>query len=279
MAERFMSYDFTAPHSFTSEIEGPSCDAVGNLYAVNYARKGTVGRICPDGKGRIFATLPGTSVGCGTVFGPPDGLFIADYVNHTIFRLDLKTGALQLYAHEPRMHQPNDLALSRDGTLYASDPDWERSAGQLWRVDVAGSAELLADGLGTTNGLELSPDEGILYVNETVQRRIWAFDRLPSGVLTRRRLFASFPDFGLDGMRCDAAGNLYVTRYGKGTIAVLSPQAELIREVALRGREPTNLTFGGADGRTCYVTVADRGNVEAFQVEVPGRAWPLGARP
>jgi sugar lactone lactonase YvrE len=87
-----------------------------------------------------------------------------------------------------------------------------------------------------------------------------------------------FPDYGLDGMRCDLAGNLYVTRWGKGTVVKLSPQGRLLQEIMLTGKNCTNLTFGGDDGRTCYVTVADRGNVEMFSVETPGRCRSGAAR-
>ncbi len=76
-------------------------------------------------------------------------------------------------------------------------------------------------------------------------------------------------------MRCDVAGNLYVTRTGKGTIAKLSPSGEDLLEVSLHGKMCTNLAFGGPDGCTCYVTMADTGNIEVFRTEQPGRAWAL----
>jgi sugar lactone lactonase YvrE len=82
----------------------------------------------------------------------------------------------------------------------------------------------------------------------------------------------------MDGMRCDVAGNLYITRYGKGTVAQVSPQGEVLCEIQLSGRNPTNLAFGGTDGRLVYVTVADRGNVELFQAELSGREWVLAHR-
>ena len=130
---------------------------------------------------------------------------------------------------------------------------------------------LLADSIGTTNGIALSPDERILYVNESVQRKIWAYDIDKDGGISNKRLFHEFPDFGLDGMKCDVEGNLYVTRYGKGTIAILSPYAEIVREVLMTGKNVSNLCFGGADGRSCFVTVQDRGCVETFRTDVKGR--------
>ena len=110
---------------------------------------------------------------------------------------------------------------------------------------------LLAENMGTTNGIELSPDEKILYVNESAQRKIWAFDVDDNGNINNKRLLIEFPDFGFDGMKCDLEGNLYVARYGKGTIALIEPDGELFREVELKGKNVSNITFGGKDGRTC----------------------------
>ena len=118
--------------------------------------------------------------------------------------------------------------------------------------------------MGTTNGIEVGPGERTLYVNESVQRSVWAFDLEADGTLGGKRLLIRFADHGLDGMRCDVAGNLYVTRYGKGTVAKISPEGKLLREVELTGARPSNLAFGGPDGRTCYVTLQDRGNVEVL---------------
>ena len=120
-----------------------------------------------------------------------------------------------------QFNQPNDICINKKDQIFASDPNWKESTGKLWRIDKGGKAVLLTDQMGTTNGIALSPKENILYVNESVQRKIWTFDVDAKGNISNKRLFAEFPDFGFDGMKCDAEGNLYVTRYGKGAIAVL----------------------------------------------------------
>ena len=127
--------------------------------------------------------------------------------------------------------------------------------------------------MGTTNGIEVSPDEKKLYVNESVQRKVWAYDLSDSGTIKNKRLLIEFPDFGMDGMRCDVDGNLYITRYGKGVVAKVSPKGELLKEIILLGKNPSNIAFGGSDGRTAYVTLQDHGNIETFRVEAPGREW------
>ena len=166
-------------------------------------------------------------------------------------------------------------ATDHKGNLYASDPNWSDSTGKLWKIGPDGDIILLEDSMGTTNGLEVSPDEKRLYVNESVQRRIWVYHIGDGGNLYRKKLFASFPDFGLDGMRCDTAGNLYITRYGKGTVLILSSEGKEVEEVKLIGSNPTNIAFGGPDGCTCYVTLADRGCIEFFRVPYPGRSFAM----
>jgi hypothetical protein len=80
---------------------------------------------------------------------------------------------------------------------------------------------------------------------------------------------------GVEGPATDRNGNLYIARFGKGLIAVVSPEGRLIREISLIGKKPTNVAFGGKDGCTMYVTLQDMGNIECFQVEKPGREWQM----
>ena len=191
-----------------------------------------------------------------------------------MLRVDPATRAVSVFARLDGAHQPNDIAQAPDGTLYASDPDWANpDNGQLWRIDRDGRASLLETGMGTTNGIEVSPDGRRLYVNESVQRTVWVYDRGDDGALSSKRLLIRFDDHGMDGMRCDADGNLYIARYGAGVVAIVSPAGELLREVPLKGRKPTNLAFGGADGRQVFVTLQDRGAVETFRAHRPGREY------
>ena len=271
----FVSQEFTPVNGFTSGIEGPACDAEGNLYAVNYARQHTIGKVTPDGKASVFVELPTGSIGNGIRFNSEGFMFIADYTNHNVLKVDMTTRELSVHAHEPTMNQPNDLAIGANDIIYASDPNWGASTGQIWRVNTDGEVTLLEGDMGTTNGIEVSPDEKLLYVNESVQRNIWVYDLSPEGEIGNKRLLIQFPDFNMDGMRCDIEGNLYVTRHGKGTVAKLSPAGEVLLEVELTGKLCSNIAFGGPNGCTCYVTMADRGNVEVFRADVPGRSWQL----
>ncbi len=271
----YQTSDFTPPGSFTSGVEGPAVGSDGDLYAVNYQRQQTIGRVTSAGVASVFVELSDSSTGNGIRFDRAGDMFVADYVGHNVLRVDMESREVSVFAHEPAMNQPNDLAIGADGRLYASDPDWDASTGQLWRIDPDGATTLLEDSMGTTNGIEVSPDGQTLYVNESVQLNVWAYDLAADGSVSNKRLFREFSDYGLDGMRADVEGNLYITRHSKGTVAKVSPAGEVLREISLNGENPTNLAFGGPDGRTVYVTVADRGNIEAFRVEEPGRSWEL----
>lgn len=257
---------------FTGGVEGPATGPDGALYVVNFAREGTIGRVTEAGRAELFVTLPAGSIGNGIRFAADGRMLIADYKGHRILAAD-RAGRLSTYAELPGAHQPNDIAIAPDGTLYASDPDWKNGSGRLWRIGRDGKARILEDGMGTTNGIEVSTDGRRLYVGESVQRRIWVYDLDAQGGISGKRLFASFADHGLDGMRCDREGNLYVTRHGGGTVAVFGPGGALVREIRLKGRLPSNIAFGGRDGRTAYVTVQDRGAIEAFRTAVPGREY------
>ncbi|MDD2798072.1 MAG: SMP-30/gluconolactonase/LRE family protein [Bacteroidales bacterium] len=262
--------DYTPEKQFTSGIEGPACDREGNLYAVNYQKQGTIGKVNADGTIEMFVELPQGSIGNGIRFGQKNEIYVADYKAHHIFKINTDTRIITDFAHEESMSQPNDIAVSKR-FIYASDPDWKTSSGRIWKIDSKGRFTLLESGMGTANGIEASPDDKLLYVNETVQRKIWVYNLDEYGNTRNKRLFYEFPDYGLDGMRCDDRGNLYVARREKGTVVVLSPEGKMLREIYLKGKIPTNVTFGGKDGKTLFVTVSDRGCIEKFKVKYKGR--------
>jgi len=264
------STDFTEDHSFTSGVEGPAVSPDGDLFAVNFEKEGTIGKVDADGKGTVFLVLPENSVGNGIRFDLDGNMFIADYVNHNVFRVDAGTNIPKVWVHHDQMNQPNDLAISSRGILYLSDPNWKDNSGNLWMVNTSGNIFLLESGMGTTNGIEVSPDGRKLYVNESVQRNVWQYDILEDGTVENKKKLIDFPDHGMDGMRCDEKGNLYIARYDKGVIAIVSPEGVLLDEVTLTGQKPTNITFGGKDGKTCFVTLQDRGCIETFRAEYPG---------
>jgi len=269
----FIATPLTKKNSFTSGIEGPACDRDGNIFAVNFARQHTIGRTSPEGKSEIFVELPEGSTGNGIRFDSHGTMFVADYSGHNVLKVDPKTRKVEVLAHSDQMNQPNDLAIAANGTLYASDPHWGNGTGQLWRIDREGTITRLADKLGTTNGIEVSPAGKTLYVNESVQRSIWAFPLLPEGKLGKRRLLHTFEEHSLDGMRCDVEGNLYVSRHGAGLVVKMSSDGKILQKIDVLGAMPSNLCFGGPDGRTVYVTEVEHRRLVQFRVDQPGLSW------
>ena len=267
----FVATPFTPEHSFTSGVEGPATDKAGNVYAVSYQRTDTIGRVTPDGKAEIFVSMPEGSLGNGIRFTPAGRMFVADYKGHQILEIDPATRKISTFAKVPTPYQPNDIALAPDGTLWASDPDWKGGKGQIWRIGKDAKVTKAASMDSTTNGIEVSPDGKFLYVNESGSRRVWRFKIGKDGAISGKKLLIEFPDFGMDGMRADVKGNLYVTRHGKGVVAIVSPKGKVLREVNVLGKNPTNITFGGPDGKTCYITEVEHGRLVQFRAEIAGR--------
>lgn len=269
----FVAEDLTAENLFSVNIEGPAFDKNGQLYVVNYLHDGTIGKVAPDGTCSMFIELPEGSIANCIQFDSKGNMFLPDFTGHNILHVDMLTEKVSVFCHEPGMYSPNDLCMNRNGQLFASDPDWKREIGQLWRIDTDGKPVLLETGMGTTNGIELSPDEKTLYLNESVQLNVWKYDVDEKGNISHKQLFYKFDDFGLDGMKCDKNGNLYITRWGKGTIVVLSPEGKFIREIPLKGKKCSNLVFGGEKGKTVFVTLQDRKGMEKFENDIAGKRY------
>jgi sugar lactone lactonase YvrE len=276
----FESHQLTPAGEYTQGIEGPAVDATGTLFVVNFGRQGTIGKVRSGAtRSELFATLPPGSIGNGIRFDREGRMFIADFKKHNVLVIEPGSSAAKIFFHSDRFNQPNDLAMAADGTLFASDPHFPHS-GQIWRIlrgaDGKGSGQLMSSErtMGATNGIDLSPDGATLYVSESDTREIWVY-RLEGTKLTSPRLVKKFDGGELDGLRTDVDGRIYVARPLNGTIAVLAPDkpadTALVREVSLQGKEPTNLTFGGPDGKTVFVTQRQGRFIESFRADRPGR--------
>ena len=160
-----------------------------------------------------------------------------------------------------RLNSPNDLVVHSSGSVFFTDPPYgiqpeeaEIGFNGVYRVDGEGSITLLESDFGRPNGLAFSPDESVLYVDDTERRNVRAFDVNDDLSLSNDRVFIDMdtPEQGSpDGMKVDTSGNLYVT--GAGGVWVISPDAEHLGTIVFP-ELPANVGFGGDDYRTLFVT-------------------------
>ena len=273
----FESVQVTPGSEYTFGIEGPAADLDGNLFVVNLGKPGTIGRLPAGGTAsELFTTLPEGSVGNAIRFDRSGTMFIADYKKHNIFAIPKRAAEPAVWFHSDEMNQPNDITIARDGAIYASDPNWKGREGHIWRIakaadgSVQGQVMSAPRAMGTTNGIDLSPDGKTLYVGESSSGQIWSYT-INGNELTNAKMVKAFQPDTVDGLRTDVAGRLYVARILKGTIALMKPNGAVEREIALKGKEPTNLAFGGSDGKTVFVTQRQGGFIEAFRTDQQGR--------
>lgn len=154
----------------------------------------------------------------------------------------------------------NDAKADARGRLWAGTMDdaCRRPTGTLYRLDADRSWRAMDGGYVVTNGPAFSPDGTVMYHNDTVNRRVFAFDLDDDGDIANKRTFLTFgTDDGLpDGMAVDAEGGLWVAHYGGGRVTRFTPDGRADHVVTLPVAQVTSCVFGGAGLDTLYVTSA-----------------------
>jgi gluconolactonase len=206
----------------------------------------------------------------------------------TRLELDGSTTVLANSFQGRRLNRPNDVVVKSDGCIYFTDPWTSPLPAEEWDLTFAGVYRLTPD-LGTytllvsdfvlPNGLAFSPDESVLYINDTRRGHIRAFDLLPNGTLARQtdRVFADLrgPEPGVpDGMKVDVDGNVYCG--GAGGIWIMDRTGKKLGRIVHGAPATTNLAFGGDDWKTLYFT--SRNHLGAVNVNVPGIPVPTPRR-
>lgn len=250
-------------------LEGPSADRDGRVFVANVGKRGTIGHFqAGDLAPRVWLTLPDGGASASTRMGPDGRLWIADYRKHRMYSVAPGGNELRLEFEANELNQPNDFTFAEDGTIYLSDPSWSsKKKGRIYKWDRTKGLQLVAEDLKAVNGIDLLPGEKTLVYSESISGRLMKIE-LPDG--TPETLYKFKPDT-VDGLRVDNQGNIYVARIQQGAIDVISAQGELVQSIRLQGKEPTNLNFGGPDGRTMYVTLRDLDAIEIFRVPSPAR--------
>jgi gluconolactonase len=177
---------------------------------------------------------------------------------------------------DKRLNSPNDIVVKSNGVIYFTDPPYaiqpsppgvprpegwwtqpiegkEQPCNGVYRLTPDGSLQLLADDFALPNGLAFSPDESLLYVDDSAHKHIRAFDVQPDGTLRNSRIvldMASEEPGVPDGLKVDRQGNIFCT--GPGGVWVCRPSGELLGRIIVP-ELPANLAWG-EDGSVLFFT-------------------------
>jgi gluconolactonase len=285
--------------------EGPIYMSDGSVLVVEI-RAGTLTRIAPDGSKTVAAKLGGGPN--GAAIGPdgavyvannggfewfddlPDGAMTphgipADYESGSIQRVDLKSGEVRtLYTQcgERKLNGPNDLVFDEMGGFYFTDlgkgtAEWHH-AGFLYYARPDGSSIVqLRGGLNAPNGVALSPDGRTLYVAETQNARLWAFEIESPGKLkpgpdrwTPGRLAWNAPGFQwFDSIAVEQDGRVCIGTVFKGGINIVAPDGAN-EHIPVPDFVTTNICFGGPDMCDAWITASSTGRLYKARWPRPG---------
>lgn len=232
--------------------EGPAVNRAGEVYFTDI-RNNRIHRIGLDGKVSVFKEDTGASN--GMMFAPDGRLYVCQH------------GRKKIVAYTPDGQESvlaegtgsNDIAVTARGEFYYTEPREHR----VWFVNSTGGKRVVHEGIAFPNGVLLSPDQSLLYVNDYQGRKVWSFQVQADGSLAYGEPFYTLetPDgtdnSGADGMTVDTEGYLYVaTRQGIQVFDQTGKLAAIISKPTPAAI--TNLVFGGPGLDTLYVTATDK---------------------
>ena len=163
-----------------------------------------------------------------------------------------------------KFNSPNDVVVKSDSSIFFTDPDFNIPTGQakeltfqgIYRISPSGILSLLDSSINKPNGICFSPDEKLLYVNESALNKIYVWDVVNDSTLSNKRLFYTIPgsisytDYA-DGMKVDTAGNIYCT--GHTGVWIISPAGVSLDKITMSSN-PSNCNWGDIDKKTLYIT-------------------------
>lgn len=281
-------------------LEGPAWHPSDTLYFSDIAGNRIL-KLSSDGQVSVFREDSGRTN--GNTFDAQGRLISCEGAEfglggrRRLVRTTLETGEVEVLTERfegRRYNAPNDVVVDRRGRIWFTDPYYwihrdslEMGAEAVYMIDGDVVRRVLSQPtIGRPNGLAITPDAKTLYVIDSHSvaggnRKIWAFDVDDAGTLANQRLVFDFGQGrGGDGMRLDRAGNLWVaagvlkprhpheTGDVKTGIYVISPAGKLLGRIPIPEDVLTNLTFGGADFKTLFVTSGK--TVFRIDVDVPG---------
>ena len=205
----------------------------------------------------------------GNTYDAQGRLLTCEHATSRVVRLE-RDGSLPVLASHfgaLELNAPNDIIVTRDGTIWFSDPlagrkpffgierDQELDFQGVWRIPPgASAAEPMARDFDLPNGLCTNAEETVLYVNDTLRKHIRRYDLAPSGAISGGEVFAVLTGDGegvADGMKCDTEGRVWCT--GPGGVHVFAADGTSLG-VILIPEKTANFTWMGADRRTLVTT-------------------------
>jgi gluconolactonase len=182
-----------------------------------------------------------------------------------------KKGKIEVVASEyqgKHFNAPNDIVVSRNGHVYFTDPAFGQQADTrvldffgVYHVTPRGEVSLVSKPTGRPNGIAISPDGKLLYVANSDDRNVVAYDLDRSGNTSNERVVIKDVEGVPDGIRLDEKGNIYVTAKG---VAIYSPQGKLLHTIETP-ETPANCAFGDPDFMTLYITA----RTSVYRVRMP----------
>ena len=222
----------------------------------------------------------------GLTYDKQGRLVTCEHANRRVSRTEADGTVVTIASHYEgkRLNSPNDVIVKSDGSIYFSDPPYGLTADYgvegeqdldfqgVYRLSPDGqTVTLLIDDFDRPNGLCFSPDESILYINDTERMHIRVFDVQSDGTIANGRIFAEEEgDDGVpDGMKIDVHGNIYLT--GPGGIWIFDPTGEHLGVLQTPERA-ANLGWGGDDWSTLFITAST--SLFSIQCKVAGIPVP-----
>jgi gluconolactonase len=256
--------------------EGPTADAQGNIFFTDQPNNRIL-EWSADGKLSTFLQPAGRAN--GMMFDARGNLIVCAEAKNELWSIapDKTVTVLVKNFHGKILNGPNDVWLAPNGSLYFTDPFYKRGWGDtnMMRVDGENVYCLSADrktlrpvitDFKKPNGITGTPAGKTLFVADIRGDKTWRYDILPDGSLTNKTLFCAK---GSDGMTIDAEGNLYLCATGKTNgVSVFDPSGKLIDHIDVPEKWSANVTFGGADHRTLFITASE--SLYAIRLRVRG---------
>ena len=259
--------------------EGPAWDAKANALYFTDIPNATIHRLSDDG---VISVFTDDSKHANGLLIVPDGRMLACQMDGQMVQYDLKTAEFKPLAESydgKRFNAPNDLITDKEGGVYFTDPLFRapqplpQGVQAVYYIGAEGKVSRVTEDLPAPNGIGLSPDGTELYVIPSRQAEMLVYDVSGPGELSNGRTFCRLTqpegkdDTGGDGMAMDVRGNLYITT--NLGVEIFSPAGKKLGLVKFP-QQPANVTFGGEDRKTMYVTA----RTGLYRVKMPVAGLP-----